>query len=68
MSRPENPQTLPVLPIKNNVLFPYLLLPLQVGRPSSIAAVEAALASEEKEIVVVAQRDSAVESPQLQDL
>ena len=68
MSSPENLQTLPVLPIKNTVLFPSMLMPLNVGRPSSIAAIEAALASEGKEIVVVAQRDTAVDSPSLTDL
>jgi ATP-dependent Lon protease len=68
VSSPENPQTLPVLPIKHAVLFPSMLMPLNVGRPSSIAAIEAALASEEKEIVVVAQRDAAVDSPSLTDL
>src|SRR5437763_11210172 len=49
--------TLPVLPVKNTVLFPYLFLPLSVGRPTSVAAVEAALAAEEKTLLVVAQRD-----------
>jgi ATP-dependent Lon protease len=68
VSTPENLQTLPVLPIKNTVLFPFLLLPLSVGRASSIAAIEAALASEEKEIVVVAQRDASVDNPGLTDL
>lgn len=68
MSRPEKPQTLPVLPIKNAVLFPQMLMPLSIGRPSSIGAIEAALASEEKEIVVVAQRDASVDSPALTDL
>jgi ATP-dependent Lon protease len=68
VSNPENLQTLPVLPIKHAVLFPSMLMPLNVGRPSSIAAIEAALASEEKEIVVVAQRDAAVDSPSLTDL
>jgi ATP-dependent Lon protease len=68
VSSPENLQTLPVLPIKNTVLFPSMLMPLNVGRPSSIAAIEAALASEGKEIVVVAQRDTAVDSPSLTDL
>jgi ATP-dependent Lon protease len=53
----ENVQILPVLPLKNSVLFPHLLMPLSVGRPASRAAVEAALATEEKEIVIVAQRD-----------
>ena len=32
----------PVLPVKSSVLFPHLLLPLAVGRPGSVAAVEAA--------------------------
>ena len=68
MSSPENLQTLAVLPIKNAVLFPSMLMPLTVGRPSSIAAIEAALASEGKEIVVVAQRDAAIDSPSLADL
>ncbi len=57
MAETENVQILPLLPLKNSVLFPHLLMPLSVGRPASRAAVEAALATEEKEIVVVAQRD-----------
>ncbi|HSM79673.1 MAG TPA: endopeptidase La [Bryobacteraceae bacterium] len=67
---PDNPtvQILPVLPLKNTVLFPYLMLPLSVGRPSSLAAVEAALASEEKEVVLFTQRDSSVENPTRDDL
>ena len=68
MSTTDNVQTLPVLPIKNTVLFPLMLMPLNVGRPSSIAATEAALASEGKEIVVVAQRDASIENPALTDL
>jgi ATP-dependent Lon protease len=64
----EDLKILPLLPIKNTVLFPSLVMPLNVGRAGSIAAVEASLASEEKEIVVVAQRDASVENPQLADL
>ena len=56
-------QVLPLLPLKNTVLFPQLLMPLSVGRAVSLAAVEAALATEGKEIVLFAQRDSSVESP-----
>ena len=59
---------LPVLPLKNTVLFPGLFIPLSVGRPPSVAAVEAALGTEEKTFVVVAQRDAAVEEPGLNDL
>ena len=58
----------PLLPLKNSVLFPHLLMPLSVGRPASVAAVEAALATEEKEIVIVAQRDATSETPGLEDL
>jgi ATP-dependent Lon protease len=59
---------LPVLPIKNDVLFPRQLLPLTVGRPRSLAAVEAALATEDKTIVVVPQLDPNVEEPGVADL
>ena len=59
---------LPILPLKNTVLFPQLFMPLSVGRPQSVAAVEAALATEEKAFVVVAQRDASVEQPGLDDL
>ena len=68
MSDTDKVQTLPVLPIKHTVLFPFMLMPLNVGRPSSLAATEAALASEGKDIVVVAQRDASIENPSLTDL
>src|SRR5271155_2525674 len=64
----QNQQVLPVLPIKNTVLFPNLLMPLSVGRPKSVAAIEAALANEAREILVVTQRDSSVEVPSPADL
>jgi len=57
----ETYKSLPVLPLKNSVLFPHLVMPLSVGRPASVAAVEAALSTEEKELVIVAQLDSSVE-------
>src|SRR3712207_9534 len=59
---------LPVLPLKNTVLFPYLLMPLSVGRASSLAAVQAALGTEEKELVLVAQRDAGNDAPGQDDL
>jgi ATP-dependent Lon protease len=60
--------TLPVLPLKNTVLFPYLFMPLSVGRPNSVAAVDAVLATEDKTFVVVAQKDAQAEQPGLDDL
>src|SRR5262245_20530179 len=61
-------QIVPVLPIKNTVLFPYLFMPLSVGRSSSVIAVEAALADEEKTLLVVAQKESSKEEPTGEDL
>jgi ATP-dependent Lon protease len=63
-----NLRTLPLLPLKNSVLFPGLMMPLSVGRAASIGAVERALATEDKEIIVVAQRDPAFDSPGAEDL
>jgi ATP-dependent Lon protease len=61
-------QVLPAVPLKNTILFPGLLLPLSVGRESSLRAVEAALKTEEKEIILIAQRDPHVDAPQQDDL
>src|SRR5580704_11881885 len=61
-------RTLPLLPLKNSVLFPGLVMPLSVGREASLGAVEKALATEDKEIVVVAQRDPSFDTPGAGDL
>jgi ATP-dependent Lon protease len=63
-----NFQTLPALPLKNTILFPGLLLPLSVGRDSSLKAVQGALNTEEKEIILIAQRDPQAENPEQDDL
>jgi ATP-dependent Lon protease len=60
--------TLPILPVKRTVLFPGVMMPLTVGRQRSLAAVNAAMRTEEKMIVVVAQRDPHTEAPGLADL
>jgi ATP-dependent Lon protease len=58
---------LPILPLRNTVVFPYGISPLTVGRPMSLAAAEAALANEEKLLGVVAQRqdDESEPSPEI---
>jgi ATP-dependent Lon protease len=68
MNSPNVSMTLPVLPIKRTVLFPGILMPVTVGRDRSVAAVNAALKTEEKTILVVAQRDAGKENPSLDDL
>ena len=60
--------TVPLLPLRNTVLFPHLFMPLSVGRPSSLAAIEAALATEEKTFIVAAQRENGSEQPGFADL
>ena len=64
----EEIKTLPLLALKNSVLFPGLLMPLGVGRPASVAAVESALATEDKHVIVVAQKDPTVDTPHASDL
>ncbi len=59
-------RTLPVLPLRDTVLFPHAVLPLTVGRNGSIQLIQSL--GEEKTIVVVAQRDSRIDSPQPADL
>src|SRR5580698_9307854 len=61
-----NDRVLPVLPVRDTVLFPHAVLPLTVGRESSIQLIQCL--GEEKSIVVVAQRDARVDAPQPQDL
>lgn len=60
--------TLPVFPLKNSVVFPSMMLPITVSRPASLAAIEAALTTEDKQIAVFSQRDTAVEEPAIDDL
>ncbi|HEX2780627.1 MAG TPA: endopeptidase La [Gemmatimonadaceae bacterium] len=60
-------ERLPVLPLRDLVLFPYVVTPLLVGRPATLAAVDAALA-EERWILLVAQRAPEVEEPAAADL
>ncbi|MBL7032433.1 MAG: endopeptidase La [Nitrospira sp.] len=63
----EIPTTLPILPVRDVVIFPYMILPLFVGRDMSIKAIERA-AGENKLILLVSQKDINVENPTKEDL
>jgi ATP-dependent Lon protease len=63
----ELPALLPILPLKNTVLFPGVVLPITVGRDKSIQAVKAAYNSD-KLIGVVAQKNGNIEDPTPADL
>jgi ATP-dependent Lon protease len=58
----------PVLPLKHAVLFPDILMPVAVGRPQSVAAVEAAQASDNQKLIVAVQRDADKTVASLDDL
>lgn len=60
-------QTYPVLPLRDIVVFPHMIVPLFVGRDKSVAALEAAMAAD-KEIFLVAQLDPAEDDPSREDL
>ncbi len=59
-------QPLPILPVRDTVLFPHAVLPLTVGRESSVQLINSL--GEDKTIVVVAQREARVDAPQPSDL
>jgi ATP-dependent Lon protease len=61
------PDLLPVVPLRDMVVFPYMVLPLFVARESSIAAVEDALAGD-RLLLLVAQRNPELENPEPDDL
>ncbi len=63
----EIPDSLALLPLRNTVLFPGVVLPITVGRDKSIKAVADAY-KKDKLIGVIAQKDSSVEDPQFTDL
>ncbi|RYY24191.1 MAG: endopeptidase La [Sphingomonadales bacterium] len=60
-------QSYPVLPLRDIVVFPHMIVPLFVGRDKSVAALEAAMA-DDKEIFLVSQLDPAQDDPSRDDL
>jgi ATP-dependent Lon protease len=60
-------QTLPMLPLRDLIVFPHMMMPLFVGREKSINALEEAMANQ-TEIVLVAQRDAKTNNPKPDDI
>src|SRR6187397_2156194 len=67
MNSEKIPEVLSILPLRNTVLFPGVVIPITVGRDKSIRLIKEAYKSD-KIIGVVAQKDSTVEDPQVEDL
>ncbi len=59
--------TLPLLPLRDVVIFPHMVIPLFVGRAESIKALEVAMEAD-KQIFLIAQKDAAEDSPAKEDL
>lgn len=64
---PATPLDLPLLPLRDVVVFPHMVIPLFVGRPKSIKALEAAMESERR-IMLVAQKAAAKDDPLVSDM
>lgn len=65
----ENDTVLPLLPLRDVVVFPHMVIPLFVGRPKSIHALEWAMSlGKEKQILLVAQRSATKDEPSSDDL
>ena len=64
---PATPIDLPLLPLRDVVVFPHMVIPLFVGRPKSIKALEAAMGSDRR-IMLVAQKAAAKDDPVVSDM
>ena len=64
---PPDPITLPLLPLRDVVVFPHMVIPLFVGRPKSIKALEAAMEGG-RQIMLVAQKAAGKDEPKADDL
>ena len=64
---PPTPLELPLLPLRDVVVFPHMVIPLFVGRPKSIKALESAMESERR-IMLVAQKTAAKDEPAVEDM
>jgi ATP-dependent Lon protease len=64
----EIPDTLPILPLRNSVLFPGSIIPIDVGRRKSVRLVEDAIAKERPVIGILTQKDARTEDPGAGDL
>lgn len=65
--RDDQPSAVPVLPLRDVVVYPHMVIPLFVGREKSIKALDAAM-SDNKQILLVAQKSADVDEPQPDDM
>ena len=61
-------ETYPILPLRNTILFPNQIIPIYIGRKQSLDLIEDISKLEKKYVVVVAQKDGAIENPTDKDI
>ena len=62
------PRRVPLLPLRDIIVFPHMVVPLFVGREKSISALEEAMAKADKEILLAAQRKAKTNDPSPEDI
>ena len=65
---PRTPETLPILPLRNSVVFPASVVPINVGRARSVRLVEELLGQDRAVVGIVSQKDSDIDEPGYDDL
>ena len=65
--KPAEPDMLPVLPLRDIVVFPHMIVPLFVGREKSVRALEAVM-KDDKQILLVAQKSASQDDPSIDDI
>ena len=68
MKKVSEPLLLPVVPLRDMVVFPHMMAPFVVGRQPSVVALERALGRPDKKILLATQRDPKVDEPSPEDV
>lgn len=67
-AEPKNVNHIPVLPLRDVVVYPYMVIPLFVGRDKSIQALDQVIAGEEKQVLLLTQKKTDTDDPGVEDL
>src|SRR3972149_3592913 len=65
--RPETYETLPMIPLRDVVAFPYMMMPFLIGRESSVKALDMAMATRRR-VFLATQHDASVDDPKPSDI
>ena len=68
MTEQQTTRAIPVLPLRGMLVFPYMLVHLDVGRERSINAIDEALLTEEKQVFLIMQKDAQTDDPAIEEL